>query len=377
MITKIITILIGAILFFEYILCPLCVRLKIIRLPLELLKYKKLIRKLYVSTWVFWLAQALLAFVVLIPMLIHVKPNYSLTICATYLFFASILLMQFLKSLSNLCPRCGHRQKRDFRSWGVDTLLIGRHCKSCNFKFDKIPDVESKNNVEKGDNNLLKYLLLAIIVIFPMTLFIFPKIIQVNSHYSGNLFYISIFLIIIPVLFIIIKKSIKPEKCSICSASGQDNFCYGDGRSTRFCRKHLLGEFKKEYFKFNKKMVVIYPDLENRLKSCYTYQYYTNKEIGRYNLIDEIGDLTKRGLNSIVGTCQKCSAPADVAFFNKGSFRWEDDCPKLEEIDQEPEVLCKECVFDIIISSLNNFKGNFSEPVIPPQRDEGILMPWL
>jgi hypothetical protein len=157
--------------------------------------------------------------------------------------------------------------------------------------------------------------------------------------------------------------------------SGKDKLKYGNGKEKRLCRIHLIEEFRKEYLKFKEKMVVIYPDLETRKKSYYAYQYYTKEEIKKYNLADMVGGLTEQGLNAISGTCQRCSDTGSVAFFGKESFRWDNDWPMLEEINQEPQILCKNCTLELIIPSLRDFQGHFKEPVTLPRKDEGILLP--
>ncbi len=152
---------------------------------------------------------------------------------------------------------------------------------------------------------------------------------------------------------------------------------YSNGKSKPFCRTHLIKEFEKEYSGFDKKMVVVYPDLEEKKTSDYTYQYYSIEEIKKFNMPDEVLELTKRALNSISGNCQKCSVLAKVAFFGKGTFRWEDDSLKLEKIDKIPDLLCRKCAFRPIEDSLRQYQGYFSEPVISPHKDEGILLPWI
>ncbi len=296
------------------------------------------------------------------------------------------LVIGLLYSLSGLCPKCGKRVVFNRSVWGTASILTSKPCPRCKFKFERTPDSEIERELDREkkyfSEYLFPYLPLGIFSLVLATIgtfgYTYLKTKQASFDTRSSVFLSLVGLIFLLLLFVT-RGGDKFSKCSICGAPGKDNLEDGNGKSKRLCRTHLIEEFERAYSRFDKKMVVIHPDLEERKKSCYAYQYYTNEEIGKYKLADVVGKLTKQGLSSISGNCQKCSASAKIAFFDKGTFRWEDDFPKLEEIDQSPDLLCRQCAFRafrLIKDSLHRFQGYFGEPVIPPHKDEGILMPW-
>ncbi|MDD5237493.1 MAG: hypothetical protein PHU96_00815 [Candidatus Omnitrophica bacterium] len=184
-------------------------------------------------------------------------------------------------------------------------------------------------------------------------------------------------------LLIIERLVISSFKCSICGREGKDVLRYSNRKTKRFCRTHMIDEFKKEFLKIQNKIVVIYPKLEEKRGSSYTYQYYSLSDLKKYNLQEIIGDLVTQGLNSISGACATCKADAQVAYFGADSFRWEHkggsagwELPAIEKINHTAEILCTRCVLDLILPSLRNFKGNFEEPVVLHYAGEGIFLPW-
>ncbi len=166
------------------------------------------------------------------------------------------------------------------------------------------------------------------------------------------------------------------KKCPGCDQEAMDTLRYPNGKEKDLCRKHLISEFKQVFLGFNKKMIVLYPDWNIRNPKGFYYQYYTPEDIKKYQLADIAGDVIDRGLNTIQGSCQKCSSLASIAYWDKGSYQWGKEAPKFTEITKPAELLCAECCWPHIESPIRNFPASFSEPLIAPHKVEGIMMPW-
>lgn len=185
-------------------------------------------------------------------------------------------------------------------------------------------------------------------------------------------------------IFLLIEKLvIFSFKCSICGKKGKDVLRYDNRKTKRFCRTHMIEEFKKEFLKNKNKIMVIYPKLEEKRGSSYTYQYYSLGDLKKYNFGETVGKLVAQGINSISGKCARCNADAQVAYFGTDSFHWERkggpagwDLPAIEKIDRAAEILCTGCVLDLILPSLRDFKGNFEDPIVLHYAEEGIFLPW-
>ncbi len=325
-------VIVGAI-FLAEILPPLLVKTRLLKLPTELSSYK-----LFFRTVRQFSIRFLIAAVVLV--IIFVRPQFLAFIPAQFGLFVfygilssviiTVLVYRTVPVLGTLCPQCGKKlKKHDNEPDTIESILIRKPCPQCGLKFAK--PVDSERMAEEGERSFFDYLALS---------------------FGNN------------------------SKCSICGQPGRDNFEDGRGKEKRLCRDHVVSELEKEFLAFDKKMVVVYPGLEDRKKAFYVYQYYTTAEIKKFNMKEIVGDLTESGLAAIGGECKKCSGKASVAYFGKGTFRWEDDYPKLEEIDHAPEILCRKCTFKQIRESLRSFQGYFNEPVTSPHKDEGIQLPW-
>jgi hypothetical protein len=187
------------------------------------------------------------------------------------------------------------------------------------------------------------------------------------------------------VIFVLLYKFIPPLfKCSICKKPSKDILIYTDRKRKRFCRDHLLEEFKKEFLNFNEKMVVFYPSLESKV-GPYVYHYQAISDVPKKLREDKVGQMINQALNAISGKCSKCGRPANIAYFDPGTFRWEViksggvdwDLPKFEEISVEPQMVCSHCVIDEIIYSLRNFQGDFGEGVGLPYNGRGVFLPGI
>jgi len=242
-------------------------------------------------------------------------------------------------------------------------------------------EVEKGRKEEQGHKarerkNWTPYVFLFAVAIFVSTIFMFIYTYfktGAKSFNSRDPLFLSVTLAIYLISLIIIFITKKVLKCSSCGNLARDLLDYGEGKPKRLCRKHLFEEFKQRFSAFDHRMVVIYPGLEGRKKSnLYVYRYCTREDLRKYGL-KAIADLLERGLRSISGTCKKCGADAKVAYFGRGSFKWENALSMIGEISQKAEVLCGRCMLDLIIPSLRKFKGHYSNPIQIPQKGEGIL----
>jgi hypothetical protein len=171
------------------------------------------------------------------------------------------------------------------------------------------------------------------------------------------------------------------RKCDICKKQGKDRY-WIDGKKKNLCRLHLIQEFKKDFVSSTKRLVVFYPDLEEK-NGCYFYRLSTLKDIDRfYSRKDNpqygMIDFVQKNFNKINGKCKKCGYTADIAYFDKSSFKWFSESfleyVNIHDIQKEPEILCKKCVIDKITYSIEKYKKNFDEPIILLLDEEGIVI---
>lgn len=171
------------------------------------------------------------------------------------------------------------------------------------------------------------------------------------------------------------------RNCEICKKQGKDRYWF-NGKKKNLCRFHLMQEFRRDFVSSTKKLVVLYPDLEEK-DGCYFYRLTTIKDIERYysrkdNPQYGMVDFVQKNLKKIGGKCKECGYNADIAYFDKGSFKWSSDSiveyVNIQDIHIEPEMLCKKCAIDKIIDSIGKYKKNFDEPIILLSCEEGIMM---
>jgi hypothetical protein len=165
---------------------------------------------------------------------------------------------------------------------------------------------------------------------------------------------------------------------------------WAGARRTPWCREHLLQRFGEEFLKLPQRLVVLYPNLEEKSGG---YQYF----------FAPLGLLQKRGftpeglLNNTLtaklaewlaltaGPCRSCGQPGAVAFFSREKVRWDRrrgflgtqfDQPVLQEITAPALILCRACAFKEIAASFQaggprGFEGGV---FLPPDREAGIYL---
>jgi hypothetical protein len=174
-------------------------------------------------------------------------------------------------------------------------------------------------------------------------------------------------------------------QCKACGGSTKEFLAHGSvprkflfvdnpkWLTTPFCHEHLLREFESQFTAFPHKMVVFYPDLEDRHGS-YTYGYLPIREVR----LRKLGaPFVETALRSIVGNCQKCGTPAQAAYFGKGVVPWNVEGPwhrpDIEGVHAKPELLCRPCAWLAVKPSLYAF-AEFRDGLCQPYESEGLLL---
>jgi hypothetical protein len=160
-------------------------------------------------------------------------------------------------------------------------------------------------------------------------------------------------------------------------------FRWKDWNSVPVCREHLIEWFRAEFLKATQRMVVFYPNLEEK-HGDYQYYYARLEEI-RKGLVsddrtnDRVLRLVKGWLSMVQGPCEECSSNGEVAYFSRGSVKWERvpgwaaglyDIPMIQDVRTRPSVLCRACAFGHIEQSLRTGRRGFEEGVFTPYEDE-------
>jgi hypothetical protein len=143
------------------------------------------------------------------------------------------------------------------------------------------------------------------------------------------------------------------------------------------CREHLFPEFKDRFVNFSEKMIVFYPELEDR-RGSYVYAYLSLGEVRRRKIG---GGVVEEALAAVGGECRRCSGPGQIAYFGEGKLRrkvesalgikWE--FPLIESVVAEPEVLCRGCALSEIVPSLQKFP-EFADGLCAPYGEEGVFI---
>jgi hypothetical protein len=159
-------------------------------------------------------------------------------------------------------------------------------------------------------------------------------------------------------------------------------------KSVGFCREHLIQHFKEGFLTARQRMVVVYPNLEEK-NGNYQYCFVTLKEIEQGYAPDEATNnliirLIRGWLDSIQGQCGRCSFKGEVAYFGKEAVKWEKvpgflgapfDYPMIHEIRATPEILCRSCAFKNIENSFRTPGPGFNDGVFcPRENEEGIYV---
>lgn len=181
---------------------------------------------------------------------------------------------------------------------------------------------------------------------------------------------ISYIIVGLIVLLFLAKRFQKPEVCAICGMQAEDSYSVESGaltgKSTSYCRNHLVETWRKGVLASTPKMVVIEPDF-----NAYPYGYlyaskfileewqYGKKSVARFLEI----------ISGIAGkSCASCGAPATVAFYTKDQY----DFPKMENLPEPKSHLCKKCMADKVAPLIANAAKPLIEGLYAPTKEEGI-----
>lgn len=130
-------------------------------------------------------------------------------------------------------------------------------------------------------------------------------------------------------------------------------FSWEGYQKNALCREHLLVEYRKSFTTSQARLVVFYPDFENKTEGFYQYLPVPLSEFKNFY---EENDSTflKETFQKIRGVCEKCEKPSQVAYFGTGSFGWEQkpftSCTTSDQIVfssilTQPEILCMQCCY--------------------------------
>jgi hypothetical protein len=154
------------------------------------------------------------------------------------------------------------------------------------------------------------------------------------------------------------------------------------------CREHLVERLRADFLAASQHMVVFCPDGERR--TSFQYSYHTVEEVRQLCNVTgpdrEIPAKVQSWLAAIAGSCNRCGASAQVAFFPASALSWEQvpramgmlyDHPLLREVRQEPEALCRACAVSEVCQALwaSPAEREFDEGVFSPLGcAEGIML---
>lgn len=136
------------------------------------------------------------------------------------------------------------------------------------------------------------------------------------------------------------------------------------------------------FLQFSGKLVIFHPSLE--LKRYIQYGYigldnetdFFHSEVLSKKITDSLSLITK--------SCSKCEKHAQVAYYPENSFKWGTlgkwyqhkwDVALIEKATEPPEILCLDCAFKRIKSSLERFSGRFEDSLTVPYGKYGVYFP--
>jgi hypothetical protein len=158
--------------------------------------------------------------------------------------------------------------------------------------------------------------------------------------------------------------------------------------AVNYCRNHLIEHFKESFLSSQNKMVVLYPEMEEK-HGNYQYFFMTMSQLhdgyaGDPQINNQIVTLVEKWLGYIKNGCSRCSFPAQVAYFSKDKILRDKvpsylgalfDYPMLHKMQSLPEILCKKCAFERIVPSLQSASPGFYEGICKPEpNQDGIYL---
>jgi hypothetical protein len=184
----------------------------------------------------------------------------------------------------------------------------------------------------------------------------------------------------------------QPTREFLVTYGGEKRFLfwkYPDAREIALCREHLIERFKMVFLSAPQRMVVLYPNLEEKNRN-YQYAFIALSTVEQKMTTDKALNTTitqkARGwLDLIRGTCAECDQrQAEIAFFPREAIPWQRvpgylgapfDYPMLHQIDADPRILCRGCAFGHIERSLRMPVRGFEDGIFAPSDDsEGIYL---
>jgi hypothetical protein len=157
--------------------------------------------------------------------------------------------------------------------------------------------------------------------------------------------------------------------------------------SIYLCREHLLQRFRDEFTGARQKMVVFYPNLEEKNGNC-CYSFMRLKDFNKYaseeQTYDHIVRNIQQWLDMVEGKCLRCSHAGQVAYFGREAVEWKQvpgypgassDYPMLPDVTARPEILCASCAFQNIERSFRAPVRGFEDGVFCPDSvEEGVYL---
>jgi hypothetical protein len=165
-------------------------------------------------------------------------------------------------------------------------------------------------------------------------------------------------------------------------------FKWKGAKVERLCREHLIQRFREEFTKATQRMVVFYPNLEEK-HGGYQYSYVLARSIkkgfGPAREMDvRVSQQVADWLGMITGRCSRCSYPAGVAYFRREAITWQRvpdylavrfDYPMIHHVTETPEILCRRCAFENIERSLRAEAPGFEDGILCPYgTEEGVYV---
>jgi len=153
------------------------------------------------------------------------------------------------------------------------------------------------------------------------------------------------------------------------------------------CREHLVQRFREEFTKAHQRMVVFYPNLEEK-NGNYCYSFMRLRDFNKYasegQTYDHIVREVQQWLDMVQGKCSGCGSSGQVAYFGREAIEWKKapgslaaplDYPMMPNVIARPEILCVNCAFANMERSLRVPVKGFEDGIFCPDSvEEGVYL---